>query len=233
MVRVIYKHRYQLFQLIQRCSKSLASVQVYERVVSFTVMSSHWNSVILGYPAVEVKGESSWSYDGMMSAEPGVGGWSGPQTRSSALFSVVSETVGYSYQTLLHQQWHMSLPSNFVPISIVPNVQKHQRSLYGIGLVSSLCQYREKCLSLHQSPRLTAIQSSSNLSSIVRRCLVEVYERNCHHTETLFYSWVSGCRSGRHRCLQARAYPGIARVILNHVYSYHEDQMQRHMVTSI
>ena len=36
-----------------------------------------------------------------------------------------------------------------------------------------------------------------------------------------------------HRRLQARAYPGIARVILNHAYSYHEDRMQRHMVTSI
>ena len=31
-----------------------------------------------------------------------------------------------------------------------------------------------------------------------------------------------------HRCLQARAYPGIAQVILNHAYSYHEDRMWRH-----
>ena len=36
-----------------------------------------------------------------------------------------------------------------------------------------------------------------------------------------------------HRRLQARAYLGIARVILNHAYSYHEDRTRRHMVTSI
>ena len=36
-----------------------------------------------------------------------------------------------------------------------------------------------------------------------------------------------------HRCLQAWAYPGIAQVISNHAYLYHEDQMRRHMVTSI
>ena len=36
-----------------------------------------------------------------------------------------------------------------------------------------------------------------------------------------------------HRCLQARAYPGIARVILNYAYSYHEDRMRRYVVTSI
>ena len=36
-----------------------------------------------------------------------------------------------------------------------------------------------------------------------------------------------------HRRLQARAYPGIARVILNHACSYHEDRTRRHMVTSI
>ena len=34
-----------------------------------------------------------------------------------------------------------------------------------------------------------------------------------------------------HRRLQAQAYSGIARVILNHAYSYHEDRMQRHMVS--
>ena len=36
------------------------------------------------------------TYDDMMSAEPEVGGSSGPQTRSSGLFGVVSETVRYS-----------------------------------------------------------------------------------------------------------------------------------------
>ena len=32
-----------------------------------------------------------------------------------------------------------------------------------------------------------------------------------------------------HRYLQARAYPGIARGISNHAYSYHEDWTRRHM----
>ena len=32
-----------------------------------------------------------------------------------------------------------------------------------------------------------------------------------------------------HRGLQARAYPGIPRVILNHAYSYHEDQTWKHL----
>ena len=35
-----------------------------------------------------------------------------------------------------------------------------------------------------------------------------------------------------HRRLQVQAYPGIARVISNHAYSYHDDWAQRHMVTS-
>ena len=147
------------------------------------------SQVLPGYPhsSAGAYGESSWSYDGMMSAEPGVGGWSEPQTRSSGLFSVVSETVGYSYQMLLHQQWYMSLPSNFVPISIVPNVQKHRRSLYRIGLVSSLCQYREKCLSLHQSPRLTAIQSSCVIS-ILNASLCEPKGLN-YSTRSLYKCW--------------------------------------------
>ena len=36
-----------------------------------------------------------------------------------------------------------------------------------------------------------------------------------------------------HRRLQAWAYPGIARVISNHAYSYHEDRTRRQVVTSI
>ena len=36
-----------------------------------------------------------------------------------------------------------------------------------------------------------------------------------------------------HRCLQVRAYLGIARCISNHAYSYHEDWTRRHVVTSM
>ena len=36
-----------------------------------------------------------------------------------------------------------------------------------------------------------------------------------------------------YRRLQVQAYMGIARVISNHVYSYHEDWMRKHVVTSI
>ena len=36
-----------------------------------------------------------------------------------------------------------------------------------------------------------------------------------------------------HRPLQAQAHPGIARVISNHAYSYQEDQMQTHIVSSM
>ena len=45
-------------------------------------------------------------------------------------------------------------------------------------------------------------------------------------TSALMVSWY-------HRRLQARAYPGIVRVISNHVYSHHEEQTRRHVVTSI
>ena len=36
-----------------------------------------------------------------------------------------------------------------------------------------------------------------------------------------------------HRRLQAQAYLGIAQVISNHAYSYHDDWAQRHMVFNI
>ena len=35
--------------------------------------------------------------------------------------------------------------------------------------------------------------------------------------------------SRKHRRLQARAYPGIARVISNHAHTYHEDWTRRHL----
>ena len=38
--------------------------------------------------------------------------------------------------------------------------------IYWIGLVSSLCKYMEECLSLHQTPQLTAIQSICVISTL-------------------------------------------------------------------
>ena len=43
-------------------------------------------------------------------------------------------------------------------------------------------------------------------------------------------TWLDGNFPIRmHRRLQARAYPGIARVISNHAYSYHEDRTRKHV----
>ena len=83
----------------------------------------------------------------------GVGGSSGPQTRSSGLFGVVSETVGYTLSNAFTSAVICEL-SIRIPISTVQNVQKQQRSVYKkFCIVSSLCKYSKECLLLCQSPQ--------------------------------------------------------------------------------